>query len=91
MLLGDLRSFLRSKRVEKDDERIYVNSQVIESGLGADDFIRINLDIARGLEYLSKKKVSCSVANWLFGEITAGTSQRIVIYLLDHRLKLLLG
>ena len=91
MLLGDLRSFLRSKRVEKDDERIYVNSQVIESGLGADDFIRINLDIARGLEYLSKKKVNCSVANWLFGEVTAGTCQKIVIYLLDHRLKLLLG
>ena len=90
MLLGDLRSFLRSKRVEKDDERIYVNSQVIESGLGADDFIRINLDIARGLEYLSKKKVSCSVANWLFGtgEVTVESNQKTVIYLLDHRLKL---
>ena len=57
MLLGDLRSFLRSKRVEKDNEHIYVNSHVIESGLNADDFIRINLDVAKGLEYLSKKRV----------------------------------
>ena len=58
MLLGDLRSFLRSKRLEKNNEHTYVNSQVIESGLGADDFIRMNLDIAHGLEYLLKKRVS---------------------------------
>ena len=57
MLLGDLRTFLRSKRVEKEDERVYVNSLFIETGLEADDLLRITLDIAKGLEYLSAKRV----------------------------------
>ena len=52
MLLGDLRSFLRGQRVEREDEKIYVNSAVIESGLGSDDFLHIILDIAKGLEHL---------------------------------------
>ena len=56
MLLGDLRSFLLSKRADRRDE-VYVNSKVIAAGLCADDFLHVGLDIARGLEHLSEKKV----------------------------------
>ena len=57
MLLGDLRSFLLSKRADQRDE-VYVNSKVIAAGLCADDFLHVGLDIARGLEHLSEKRVN---------------------------------
>ena len=58
MLLGDLRSFLRTKRVDERSEAIYVNSKVIDSGLEQDDILNMNLDVARGVEYLKTKAVS---------------------------------
>ena len=64
MLLGDLRSFLRTKRVDRDNEEVYVNSKVIDSGLEQDDILHMNLDIARGVEFLKTKAVSVvSIAN----------------------------
>ena len=58
MLLGDLRSFLRTKRIDERNEAIYVNSKVIDSGLEQDDILNMNLDVARGVEYLKTKAVS---------------------------------
>ena len=61
MLLGDLRSFLRSKRVKStasDDEHTYINSVTLDSGLSSSDFLHIALDVAKGVEYLSNNSVS---------------------------------
>ena len=64
MSFRDLRTFLHSKRGSRGVGRdTVVNASVVGSGLRPEELCYIGLDVARGLEHLSKKKV-CEQRNF---------------------------